>query len=214
MNMDQDIKSDITNTIMTSSTSTTSTSSTSSTEVKSLDEVDDGSMITLITNSGKTVEVLRSYAQISGLIKTLSETDKTATEFDLKEIKNDDVINFIIEYMNHHKGKETSQPEKPLRSKVMKEVLADPWDADFIDGIGENRQNLYDLILAANYMDIKTLLHIGASKVASLIKGQPIDKIKDILSKNPVSGGDSTTTTTATTTATTITSNTDVASAV
>ena len=45
---------------------------------------------------------------------------------------------------------------------------------------------LYDLILAANYMDIKSLLHLGCACVASLIKGQPLDKIKDILSKGTV----------------------------
>lgn len=54
-------------------------------------------------------------------------------------------------------------------------------DADYIDKIGENRQRLYDLILGANYMDIKSLLHLGCAKVASLIKGQPLDKIKEIL---------------------------------
>jgi len=31
-------------------------------------------------------------------------------------------------------------------------------------------------------MDIKGLLHLGCAKVASLIKGQPLEKIKDILS--------------------------------
>jgi len=72
--------------------------------------------------------------------------------------------------------------EKPLRSKVMKEVVKDEWDAIFIDKIGDNRQQLYDLILAANYMDVKSLLHLGCAKVASLIKGQPLEKIKEILS--------------------------------
>ncbi len=43
------------------------------------------------------------------------------------------------------------------------------------------RAQLYDLILAANYMDIKSLLHLGCAKVASLIKGQPLEKIKEIL---------------------------------
>lgn len=36
---------------------------------------------------------------------------------------------------------------------------------------------------AANYMDIKSLLHLGCSKVASLIKGQPLESIKAILAK-------------------------------
>jgi len=69
------------------------------------------------------------------------------------------------------------------RSKEMKQVCSDPWDAQYIDKIGDTRQDLYDLILAANYMDIKGLLHLGCAKVASLIKGQPLEKIKDILSK-------------------------------
>lgn len=65
----------------------------------------------------------------------------------------------------------------------MKDVCKDPWDADFIDKIGENRAVLYDLTLSANYMDIKSLMYLGAAKTASLIKGQPLEKIKDILSK-------------------------------
>lgn len=36
--------------------------------------------------------------------------------------------------------------------QVMKELCKEPWDADYIDKIGEDRQLLYDLILAANYM--------------------------------------------------------------
>jgi len=56
------------------------------------------------------------------------------------------------------------------------------WDAEFIDKVGENRQLLYDLILAANYLDIKSLLHLGCAKVGSLIKGQPLENLKNILS--------------------------------
>merc|ERR1712138_127935 len=89
----------------------------------------------------------------------------------------------VIEYMEHHEGVEPDIIEKPLRSKVMKQVCKDSWDADFIDTIGDDRQQLYDLILAANYMDIKSLLHLGCAKVASLIKGEPLEKIKDILAK-------------------------------
>jgi hypothetical protein len=76
----------------------------------------------------------------------------------------------------------------------MVDVCKDKWDAEMIDGIGENRQQLYELILASNYMDIKSLLHlgtrgfctfsikvVGCAKVASLIKGAPLEKIKDIL---------------------------------
>lgn len=133
--------------------------------------------------------------------------------------------------MKHHNGIEPPIVDKPLRSKIMKDVCKDAWDgtssivlllfwlffvhlfmitlsaATFIDSIGEDRQKLYDLILAANYLDIKVLLHLGCAKVASLIKGtcsrycvlfflryfvlcfcvgQPLEKIKEILSKGIV----------------------------
>ena len=34
-------------------------------------------------------------------------------------------------------------------------------------------------------MDIKSLLHLGCAKEASLIKGQPLEKIRDILAVTP-----------------------------
>jgi S-phase kinase-associated protein 1 len=86
--------------------------------------------------------------------------------------------------MNHHKGKEPPLIEKPLRSRFMIEICKDPWDADFIDRIGEDRKDLYDLMLAANYMDMQPLLYIGAAKTATLVKGQPLDKIKSQLAIN------------------------------
>lgn len=94
------------------------------------------------------------------------------------------ILELVVNYMKEHKGVEPPIIEKPLRSKVMKDVCPHKWDAEYIDKIGETRQQLYDLILAANYMDIKSLLHLGCAKVASLIKGQPLEKIKEILDPN------------------------------
>ena len=96
------------------------------------------------------------------------------------------ILGLVVEYMNQHKGVQPPIVEKPLWSKVMADVCSDPWDAAFIDRVDEVRQTLYDLILAANYMDVKSLLHLGCAKVASLIKGQPLEKIKDILQADPL----------------------------
>ena len=91
----------------------------------------------------------------------------------------------VIVYMKHHKGVEGPLIEKPLRSRFMIDAVKDPWDAKFIDDLGENRQDLYDLMLAANYMDMQRLLYICAAKVATLVKGQPLDKIKSVLAVKP-----------------------------
>lgn len=145
----------------------------------SLEAESGGEMLTLKSMNGEDFELERKYAYISKLVKTSVETDSSANEVPIPSAKSD-ILKLVVDYMKHHQGTEPAIIEKPLRSSVMKDVC-NQWDADFIDSIGENRQQLYDLILAANYMDIKSLLHLGCAKVASLIKGKPLEKIKDIL---------------------------------
>jgi len=145
----------------------------------SLDEIT--GTLKLVSKDKKEFDIERKYAFVSTLVKTSLDTDHTAVEVPIPGVASA-VLHEVVVYMNHHKGVEPPIIEKPLRSKVMKDVCKDAFDAEFIDRIGENRQALYDLILAANYMDIKSLLHLGCAKVASLIKGQPLEKIKDILS--------------------------------
>jgi len=152
-------------------------------DIGGLDDDDEGS-ITLVSKPGDNEQkftIDKKFAFISVLVKTSIENDSSATEVPLPGVEGP-VLKLVQNYMKHHRGVEPGIIEKPLRSKVMKDVCKDAWDAQYIDGIGVDRQQLYDLILAANYMDIKSLLHLGCAKVASLIKGQPLEKIKDILS--------------------------------
>ena len=139
--------------------------------------------IQLKSKDNKCYQVDIKCASISRLVHSSLENDAEAQEVPILSVEGL-VLEKVVTYMNHHKGTEPPIVEKPLRSKDMKIVCADSWDAEFIDNIGENRQLLYDIILAANYMDIKGLLHLGCAKVASLIKGQPLEKIQSILGKD------------------------------
>lgn len=165
------------------------------TENKGLDEVglDEevaDEEISLRSKEGRELTLRKSWANVSSLVRTSLENDSSAKEIPILGVRHA-ILALIVEYMKHHKGKEPPIVEKPLRSKKMKDVCKAPWDADFIDRFTEDRQTLYNLILAANYMDIKGLLHLGCAKVASLIKGQPLEKIKDILDpKTPIRSDD------------------------
>ena len=64
--------------------------------------------------------------------------------------------------------------EKPLKSPNMSEVVAE-WDANFVS---IDQEMLFELILAANYMDIKSLLDLICAKVASMIKGKTPEEIR------------------------------------
>merc|ERR1712154_76366 len=146
-----------------------------------LDEMDLDESITLTSKDSKDFKITKKNAFVSVLVKTSIENDQSAVKVPLPGVKGD-ILQLVYDYMVHHVGVEPPIVESPLKSTTMSEVCSDKWDAKFIDDIGELRQDLYDLILAANYMDIKSLLHLGLAKVASLIKGQPLDKLKDILS--------------------------------
>ena len=56
--------------------------------------------------------------------------------------------------------------EKPLKSANMADVVS-PWDANFVE---LDHEMLFELILAANYVDIKSLLDLSCAKVASMMK--------------------------------------------
>lgn len=107
--------------------------------------------------------VPKKNAFISNLIKTSLDTglsllymcfvcmlilwiDASATEVPIPGVVGN-ILGLVVDYMNHHQGTEPPIIEKPLRSKVMKDVCKDAWDAEFIDKIGDDRQKLYDLIL-------------------------------------------------------------------
>src|SRR6185503_3043394 len=104
-------------------------------------------------------EVPLKWAMISTLVKTTLEggtheacftcvwLDKTATEVPLPKVSTDK-LRMVVTFMEYHRGVEPPLVEKPLRSRIMSEVCKDPWDAKYIDAIGEtNKQDLYDLIL-------------------------------------------------------------------
>lgn len=56
--------------------------------------------------------------------------------------------------------------EKPLKSANMHDVVQE-WYAKFVE---VQQETLFELILAANYMDIKPLLDLTCATVASMIK--------------------------------------------
>ncbi|PIA45785.1 hypothetical protein AQUCO_01600196v1 [Aquilegia coerulea] len=64
--------------------------------------------------------------------------------------------------------------------KFWEEKALKKWDAEFI-GAADVSTTLYNLTMAANYLDIKCLLELCAKQVADMIKGITTDEIRKIL---------------------------------
>merc|ERR1711964_696544 len=144
------------------------------------DEDDELTLISMPDDEGNTVKysISRKAALMSNLVKNIVEGDKTAKEIEAKKVSGP-ILNLIAEYLKHHDGKVPAEIAKPIRSVKMEKLVEDPWDAEYINK--QTKKVIFQIILGANYMDIKSLLHLGCAKIATLIKGKTPDEIKKIL---------------------------------
>ena len=75
----------------------------------------------------------------------------------------------MLQYCEKYKHENPPEIEKPLKSSNLADVVPE-FDAKYIDI--ENLEEVFEIILAANYLDIRPLLDLSCAKIASLIKGR------------------------------------------
>merc|ERR1719361_2377047 len=97
------------------------------------------------------------------------EWDAKVSRIEIKKVQAD-ILEMVVRYLTYHKGKVPAEITKPIRSVKMEKIVEDEWDAKFINALP--KKTIFQVILAANYMDIKSLLHLGCAKIATLIKGK------------------------------------------
>jgi len=126
---------------------------------------------TLTLKSGgqqpKTFEINKTDAELSKFVTTILEGDAQATSIEIRQVP-PETLEHVVAYLKHHKGKEPDPLPCPVRSIHMAQIVSDKWDATWIDAF--DKKTIFEIILAANYMDIKSLLHLGCAKIATLIK--------------------------------------------
>lgn len=120
------------------------------------------------------VEVPRPVAELSLTIKHMLDDLETETE-SLIPLPNVTGVTLakVIEYANYH----FDHPD-PSTQEVKDDKRTDnisPWDQQFCD---IDQASLFELILAANYLDIKPLLEVTCKTVANMIKGKTPEEIR------------------------------------
>merc|ERR1711964_489619 len=107
----------------------------------------------------------------------MMQVDTTDPNIVIKKVKSA-TLKLIVEYLEHHGGTVPPEITKPIKSAIMTEIVEDDWDANFMD---RKNDEIFKIILGANYMDIRSLLHLGCAKIATKIKGKSPEEIKKIL---------------------------------
>ncbi|KAL3761331.1 hypothetical protein ACHAWU_000465 [Discostella pseudostelligera] len=138
-------------------------------------EVESGN-VNLVSKEGESFTVETEVARMSELVRAMLDDDcddDGVTEIPLPNVKAA-VLRKVIEFCQHHRTEPMTEIEKPLKSAQMAEVVQ-KWYADFV---AVEQVLLFELILAANYMDIKPLLDLTCATVASMIKGKTPEEIR------------------------------------
>lgn len=83
------------------------------------------------------------------------------------------ILEKVIQYCDHHHKHPTPQSDDKKDEKRTDDISA--WDSEFCR---VDQATLFELILAANYLDIKPLLDLTCKTVANMIKGRTPEEIR------------------------------------
>ncbi|KAJ2081667.1 hypothetical protein H4R24_002191 [Coemansia sp. RSA 988] len=116
------------------------------------------------------IEVAKQSVLIKNIIDDLGETDEAIP---LPNVTSK-VLKKVIDYLEHHKHDppviKDEYDDLPKRSDDIS-----PWDEQYMK---VDQEMLFEILLAANYLDIKPLLDLGCKTVANMIRGKSAEEIR------------------------------------
>jgi S-phase kinase-associated protein 1 len=130
---------------------------------------DSDDILTLQSADGQNFQVQVKVAKMSETIKNLIDDAGIESAIPLPNVSAK-TLTKIVEYCKYH-------AEQPKKDEKEGEEEICSWDLDYCK---VDQTTLFDLILAANYLDIKELLSLTCKTVANMIKGKTPEEIKKL----------------------------------
>jgi len=148
-------------------------------------------MVKIITNDDVEIDVPNEIVtlgvsdsddsnKLMGLFSTFIDNndDDDDDNDDSTPVEADSVmIKHVIDYGKLYAKQKMTIPEKPLLSYDMKDNVQECY-SEFINKF--TTLEVLQLILTANYLEVKPLLSLAGSKIASLIEGKTSKEIEEV----------------------------------
>ena len=131
--------------------------------------------LTLISSDNKKVQIDSKSAERSTLLKGLIQDYSEDSDIPMTDIKGE-ILQKIVDWLIHWKDTEPKLIPKPLPTAEFKESTEE-WNVDWITKFSLEQN--YEIIVAANYMDIKPLLDLSCARIAIEFKGKTIEQIRE-----------------------------------
>ncbi|KAL6180140.1 hypothetical protein ACLB2K_046807 [Fragaria x ananassa] len=121
-------------------------------------------ILVLHTSDNETFEIEEAVVLQSQTIKHMVEDECAGNAIPLPNVTSK-TLSKVLEYCKKHAEDSGEGSEKALEA----------WDADFVKF---DTDTLYDVIMAANYLNIESLLDLTCQRVADMIKGRTPEEIR------------------------------------
>ncbi|GJQ10828.1 hypothetical protein GpartN1_g4965.t1 [Galdieria partita] len=121
--------------------------------------------VKLVSSDNEIFEIETSIISLSETIKNVLEDTEDTESIPLPNVEGR-ILAKVIEYCRYH---------SLLKTIPQSEEDIERWDREFLN---IDQPTLFHLILAANYLDIKSLLDLTCKRVADMIKGKKPEEIR------------------------------------
>jgi S-phase kinase-associated protein 1 len=134
----------------------------------------EGDKIKLQSKEGDLFDISPEAARLSKLLATMQDDGMDGESIPLPNVTKDTLAK-VVSYMEYHVANPPGEIYRPIRSGNLADSNVCDWDCTFLD---VEQDVLFELILAANYLDIKPLLDLTCAQVAAMIKGKTPEELR------------------------------------
>jgi S-phase kinase-associated protein 1 len=133
------------------------------------------STVTLIAKDDISIVVNSAAANRSNVVQNMLEDlggDECSVPIPISEVRAS-ILTKVREYCDHHKN------DAPVddTSDARKTTEVEEWDQKFLS---VDQDELFEIILAANNLEVKPLLGVGCKIVANMLKGKSPEEIRKL----------------------------------
>lgn len=133
--------------------------------------------IKVVVSDGSEIELESKVARASTLIAQVWDDQEDKSEPVAIPNVTREILAKVEEFIKKHLEDPLPEIEKPLKTNKLSDVIPE-WYGQYIEGMDVD--TLYEVILAANYLNVKDLLELGCAQVAALMRGKTIQEIRDL----------------------------------
>lgn len=131
--------------------------------------------ITVVTDDSSRFKILIDAARGCNFLNSIIDNCEPDKDIPIHNVSSN-IFSKIVEYLNHYRLKKPQSLPKPLPATPLNKLL-NAWDYNFIS---RELFVIFELITAANVLDIPGLVELCATKIASEIRGRSVEEIRNI----------------------------------